>query len=298
MNPRKLLNRSFWIVLILVIVTYAAVFAWFSAHESDLVYPLSKQMKQPGYGVTYTPFVVLTKDGMRLSAWVIPDTVGATTRPWVLYLHGNGGNISYYDRFYALLLELGVKVFVVDYRGYGQSEGEPSQAGLYLDADAAYEYLRQQLQVPGGNIVIFGSSLGACVAVQLAASADAAGLIIEGGPTSIADRGQELYPFLPVKLLMKDRYDAIGKIGRLRMPKLLIHATDDDVVPISHGKALYERAVEPKKFLEVSGGHTDAYVRDEIRYFTAVSQFIAEVTGTTVALPRPAITQTGERATK
>jgi len=298
MDFRKSLNRSFWIILILVIIVYAAVFAWFSAHEADLVYPRSKEMKQPGYGVTYTPFVVLTKDGVRLSAWALPDTAGASRKSWVLYLHGNGGNISHSDRFYALLLELGVKVFAVDYRGYGQSEGEPSEAGLTLDADAAYEYLRQQLQVPGGHIVIFGSSLGSCVAVKLAASADAAGLILEGAPTSIADRGQELYPFLPVKLLMKDRYESLARIGQLHMPKLFIHAADDAIIPIAHGRKLFDRALEPKKFVEVTGGHNDAYVQDDVRYFTAVSQFIAEVTGAAVALPRPGITQTGEPTSK
>lgn len=294
MNSRTILNRAFWIVLIVVIVGYAGLLGWFAAHGTDLIYPLSKEMKTPGYGVTYTPFIVLTKDGLRITAWALPDTVGAATKPWVLYLHGNGGNISRNDRFYALLLELGVKIFAVDYRGYGQSEGEPSEAGLYLDADAAYEYLRQNLRVPAKDIVIFGSSLGSCVAINLATSADAAGIIVEGAPTSIADRGQELYPYIPVRLLLKDRFDAIEKIGRVRMPKLFIHATDDNVVPIAHGRKLFEKAAESKKFLEVSGGHAESYMRDEGPYFSAISQFITEVTGKSVALPRPGLTQAVE----
>ena len=296
MNPRRLLNRSFWIILVLVVVGYAAILAWFSGHETELVYPLSKEMRQPGFGVTYTPLVILAKDGIRLSAWALPDTVGSARKPWVLYLHGNGGNISYRDQFYALLMELGVNIFAVDYRGYGQSDGEPSEAGLYLDADAAYDFLRQRLQVPGNKIVIFGSSLGSCVAAQLATTADAAGVILEGAPTSIADRGQELYPFLPVKLLMRDRYDAMSRIDRVRMPKLFIHATDDIIVPIGHGRSLYEKAVEPKRFVEVNGGHDGAFASDEVRYFTAVSRFVNEVTGATVGLPHPGITQSGADA--
>jgi fermentation-respiration switch protein FrsA (DUF1100 family) len=298
MNYRMILNRAFWVVLIVAVVGYAALLGWFAVYGTGLIYPLSKEMKTPGYGVTYKPFIVLTKDGLRITAWAMPDTVGAATKPWVLYLHGNGGNISQNDRFYALLLELGVRIFAVDYRGYGQSEGEPSEAGLYLDADAAYEYLRQNLRVPAKNIVIFGTSLGSCVAINLATSADAAGMIVEGAPTSIADRGKELYPYIPIGLLLKDRFDAIEKIDRVRMPKLFIYATDDKVVPIAHGRKLYEKAIEPKKFVEVRGGHAESYMRDETRYFSAISQFIADVTGASIALPRPGITQTEEPDSK
>jgi fermentation-respiration switch protein FrsA (DUF1100 family) len=288
---RTIYRRAFWILLVVIVIGYAGIVFWFATHEKDLIYPRSRDMKEPGYGVTYSSLVFLSKDGIRLSAWAIPDTTHAADVPWVLLLHGNGGNISGAGRFYALLQQTGVHILAVDYRGYGLSDGDPSEEGLSLDADAAYEYLRDKLEVPASHIVIFGRSLGAAVAVKLATSADAAGVILDGAFTSLVDRGSELYPFLPISLMLKDRYESIAIIDRVTMPKLFIHATDDEVVPIGHGRRLYVQAKEPKQFLEVTGGHEGAFAQDDVRYFTEVSRFIGNVTGMKVGIPVPPVTQ-------
>ncbi len=290
MKSSIVVKRLAWIVPAALVVLYCAAALWLLLREQSLVYPRAKEHDPLAFGVTRTPLTLLTNDGLRLSAWAMPDTVQSGSQVWVLFFHGNGGNVSTPMRFYSLLIERGVRILAVDYRGYGQSEGEPTEAGLSLDADAAYEFLVRQLHVPPGNVVIYGQSLGAAVAIDLSTYAKASGLIVEGAFTSLTDRAQELYPLFPVGLLMKNRYESILKIPRVNVPKLFIHATDDDVVPIAHGRRLFEAAQEPKQFLEVSGGHFGAYVQDEEKFFGGVSKFIHEVTGATLHVPHPPIT--------
>jgi uncharacterized protein len=291
METRGIRKRLVWGIPVALVVVYAAMLVWYAAREDALVYERSKEMQPMAYGVTATPMVIITNDGVRLSAWAMPDTVGALSYPWVLYLHGNAGNISTRTRFFALLMERGVHIFAVDYRGYGLSEGEPSERGLYLDGDAAYECLVRQLHVPARNVIIQGHSLGSAVAVDVAAHAKAAGLVLDGAFTSLVDRAQELYPYLPVRLIMKNRFDSMEKLPRVTMPKLFIHATDDALIPIEHGRRLYAVASDPKRFLEVAGGHNDSYLQDEERYFGGLSQFIHDVTGADSMMPKPGVTQ-------
>lgn len=277
----KPITRILWFVPIVLVVGYALTFYWLSETENDHVYPLSTEMQPLQYGVTCTPVVLLTNDGMRLSAWAMPDTVGAHSRIWVLFLHGSGGNISTRSQLYSKLIQRGYYVLALDYRGYGQSEGEPGETGLYLDANAAYEYLVRNLQVPEHHIVIFGKSLGAAVAINLATYADAGGVIVEGAFTSLVDRAQELYPIFPVRKVMKNRFDCLSRITQVGMPKLFIHAIDDDVIPIDHGRRLFEIAPPPKTFVEVRGGHNDAYLSDEKGYFGGFTKFVRDVTSDT-----------------
>ena len=290
MKSPVLLKRLAWIVPLSLIVLYAIATLWFVIREESLVYPRTRELDSLAYGVTRLPVTLLTNDGLRLAAWAMPDTDQAASQVWVLFLHGNGGNVSTPMQFYSLLLERGVHILALDYRGYGQSDGDPTEPGLALDADAAYEYLVRQLHVPGRNIVLYGHSLGGAVAINLATYARASGLIVEGTFTSLANRVQEIYPIIPVKWIMKNRFDSIEKIPHVTIPKLFIHSANDDVVPIEHGRQLFAAASDPKEFLEVSGGHFTACVQDEEKFFGGVSRFIHEVTGATLRVPHPPIT--------
>jgi fermentation-respiration switch protein FrsA (DUF1100 family) len=201
-----------------------------------------------------------------------PDSTGF----WLLICHGNAGNLSEFGRpaHYAGLRELGLSLLAFDYRGYGESEGLPSEAGLYKDADAAYRYLRETLKVPPKQIIIFGHSLGSTVAVDLASRVPSAGLILEGGLTSVIERGQELYPYIPVRWIGRSRFNSLEKISRVSVPKLFLHARADDVVPLSHGRRLYEAAPPPKTFVELRGGHGDAFEADSGAYFGSIRRFV------------------------
>ena len=171
----------------------------------------------------------------------------------------------------------GVNQLTFDYRGFGESAGSISEQGLYDDAHAAYEYLRDRIGVPPDRIIIYGHSLGSAVAIELATQVEAAGLIVEGAMTSVPDRAQEVYPYLPIRLIARSRFDSINRIESVRMPKLFMHATDDTTIPIAHGRRLFERAAEPKEFVEVGGGHDDAYDEDTEHYFAALARFVQSV---------------------
>jgi uncharacterized protein len=226
-------------------------------------------------GLPVEPVRLTTPDGVRLSAWLIVPQ--ADTSRWILIFHGNAGNLGTpgrpeHDR---QLRDLGLGVLAVDYRGYGDSEGSPSESGLYADARAAYDYLREVRGIPAGRIVIYGHSLGSAVAIELATRVPAAGLIVEGAFTSVPDRGAEIYPFVPVRLLARNRFASLERIGRVRMPVLVVHGRDDSTIPIAHGRRLFRAAPEPKTFLEVAGGHDDAYAIGAPEYAEGIRQFLA-----------------------
>src|SRR5262245_20832227 len=216
-------------------------------------------------------------DGVELSAWVMRPPAGAADARWLLICHGNAGNLSEAGRaeHYAGLRALGVGIFAFDYRGYGESEGTPDERGVYLDAVAAYRYLHESLGVPPDRIVRFGHSLGSAVSVELATREPTAGLILDGALLSGVARGQEIYPWLPVRLIARNRFESDRKIGRLTLPKLFLHARGDDVVPIDHGERLFALAPEPKRFVPLAGGHGDAFLVDSAAYYGAIARFLS-----------------------
>jgi fermentation-respiration switch protein FrsA (DUF1100 family) len=219
---------------------------------------------------------ILSEDGIKLVGWVIPEQ----SKPgglWLLICHGNAGNLSEFDRplHYAGLRQLGLSLLAFDYRGYGESDGTPSEQGLYRDADAAYRFLRQTRGVPADRIVIFGHSLGSAVAIDLASRHPAAGLIVEGALTSAVDRGQELYPYIPVRRIARSLFGSIDKVAGLTVPKLFLHAMGDEVIPLAHGRRLFDAAQEPKTFVQLEGGHGDAFDVDSARYFGGIGEFLA-----------------------
>jgi fermentation-respiration switch protein FrsA (DUF1100 family) len=220
---------------------------------------------------------VTASDGVRLMSWAMPVDEGSGY--WLLICHGNGGNISEAGRpyHYAGLRALGLSLFAFDYRGYGESEGAPSEDGLYRDADASYRYLRDTLGVPPERIVLFGHSLGSAVAVELAGRVPAAGLILDGALTSVVDRAQELFPYAPVRWIAASRYPSIERVGELTLPKLFLHARADEVIPIAHGRRLFEAAAQPKRFVELQGTHGDAFDADSAAYFGAIGRFVTEL---------------------
>jgi fermentation-respiration switch protein FrsA (DUF1100 family) len=230
----------------------------------------------PALGLAPERVEIPSGDGITLVAWVIRAPVTDTAGRWLLICHGNAGNLSDAGRpeHYAGLRALGLNLLAFDYRGYGESGGSPSEAGLYRDAEAAYGYLRDTLGVPAERIVLFGHSLGSAVAVELATRVPAAGLVLDGALISVIARAQEVYPYVPVRWIARSRFASIEKIGRVKIPKLFLHARWDDVVPIAHGRRLYDAAPPPKTFVALAGGHGDAVEADSAVYFGALGRFL------------------------
>ena len=215
-------------------------------------------------------------DGVALNGWFFPASTNSPRRRLaVLYCHGNGGNISHQLDTYAALLATGVNVFVFDYRGYGRSQGRPSEEGTYLDAQAAYQWLRQK-GFAGTNIIAFGESLGGGVAAELALRDPIGGLVLQSTFTSITDMGAELFPWLPVRWLAKIRYDTHSKLPRLHVPVLVMHGPADELVRFHHGKANFAAANEPKLFWELRGDHNNP-LADRQHFITGLEKFFALV---------------------
>jgi hypothetical protein len=174
---------------------------------------------------------------------------------------------------------LGVNIMILDYRGYGRSEGSPSENGLYLDAEAAFEFLVSDRGVDSETeLILFGRSLGAAVAVELAARHRVRGVILESGFTSVKDMAQRIYPFLPMGLLInavQARYDTISKIGNVTAPVMVLHGDRDEIVPFELGEELFEAASEPKTFYRIRGAvHNDTYHVGGESYFEALREFV------------------------
>jgi hypothetical protein len=172
------------------------------------------------------------------------------------------------------MMELPVQVFIMDYRGYGKSEGNPSERGLYLDARAAWDYLVEGRGVPANRIIIFGKSLGGVPAIDLASKVEPAGVIVQSSFTSAADLAAAVLPFLP-RVFLHTKMDSVSKIARVRCPKLFIHSRADEVVPFELGRRLYEAAPEPKQFYEVKGApHNSTYIVGGKPYFQTLRRFV------------------------
>jgi fermentation-respiration switch protein FrsA (DUF1100 family) len=223
------------------------------------------------FGLAFEEVLFTASDDVQLHGWFVPGEGGIT---W-LWFHGNAGNIS--QRLENLKLlhdELGVSVFLFDYRGYGRSQGTPSEKGTYRDAEAALAYLRSREDVDPERIVFFGRSLGTGVAVELATHYPPYGLILESPFLSIQDMAKRAYPILSLLPLLRTRYDSVGKIGKLEVPILVLHGDRDDIIPFEAGRTLFEKAKEPKNFYTITGaGHNDTYVVGGAEYFSVLRHF-------------------------
>jgi fermentation-respiration switch protein FrsA (DUF1100 family) len=208
-------------------------------------------------GLPYEDVQLKTADGISLHGWFIP---AAQERGTVLFLHGNAGNISHRLDSIRMFHRLGYSTLIFDFRGYGNSGGKPGEEGTYRDAEAAWRYLAEQRHIPPCRIVLFGESMGGAIAAQLAGLKKPAALVIASGFTSVPDLAQQLYPYLPARWLARIRYDTQGYLRTVTVPVLIAHSPQDDIVPYSHGQALFAAANPPKQFLELAGGHNDGFI--------------------------------------
>jgi fermentation-respiration switch protein FrsA (DUF1100 family) len=224
-------------------------------------------------GMRYEDVSLVSDDGVRLHGWFI---YGESERA-LLFFHGNAGNISHRLDSVRQFIDLGFSVFIIDYRGYGKSEGKPTEPGLYRDADAAWRYLTDTRRVQAHDIVIFGRSLGASVAARLAAAQHPLGLIVESSFTSVPDIAQELYPWLPARWLSRLRHATKSYIAEVRCPILVIHSRDDEIIPYHHGQAIFAAAPEPRSLLTLRGTHNDAWLRDERNYMAGIGDYLSRL---------------------
>jgi len=217
-------------------------------------------------GLDFEGVLFKTSDGLLLTGWYIPAEKSELT---ILFCQGNGGNVMHRLDSINIFHNLGLNCFIFDYRGYGSSQGKPSEEGTYLDAAAAYKWLTGRKKVSPDNIVIFGRSLGGSIATQLAANVRSRALVIESAFTSYIDMGKRFFPYMPVRWFARFSYRTIHYVKYVRCPVMVIHSRDDKVVPFEFGLKLYEAAHEPKEFVEIVGSHNDGFLLSKAAYTKA-----------------------------
>lgn len=262
-------------IILLIFAGYLMVSGFAYFFQNRLIYfpdPLIQATPQE-IGLEYEEITFSTADGVRLHGWFVPGP-GGQDRPLALFCHGNAGNISHRLDQIRIIHDLGLACFLFDYRGYGQSQGRPSEKGTYLDAEAAWSLLVAARGVSPQDIVCWGRSLGASIAARLARDHAPRALIVESGFTSLLDMARKLYPFLPVGLLAVYDYPTKQYLRERTCPLLIVHSRDDEVVPYSFGRTLFEKARPPKEFLELSGGHNDGFLVSGDYYTDGVGSFL------------------------
>jgi len=265
--------RHSMMILAVIAGTYLCVCLLAFAFQRHLVFYPDRRitMTPSNAGMTYRDVFFKASDGVLLHGWFVP----ASGTPWILlFCHGNAGNISNRIESIRVFHDLGTSVFIFDYRGYGRSSGRPSEAGTYTDARAAYRYLVEKEGATPENIVFFGRSLGGSVAIELSTEYAPAALILESSFPKLADVAVRAYPFLPVRPLLRIRYDSTNRIEALTCPKLIIHSRDDEIAPFKMGERLFELAAPPKQFLEIHGDHNYGFIESGTTYTDGIERFL------------------------
>jgi fermentation-respiration switch protein FrsA (DUF1100 family) len=268
MTVRAMFLLSALIIMILVGVLF------YSQLENKLIfYPDRALDDSPSnWNLLYRDVLLRTKDGEKLHCWFFPLP---GEPPVLLFCHGNAGNISHRIENVEQFVNKGVSVFLLSYRGYGKSTGRPSEKGIYLDGLAAYDYLTETERIPPNRIALFGRSLGGTVALEVALQRGVKCIIIESAFTSLRDMSKTIFPWSLFSPFIPNHYDNGTKIATLSVPKLIVHGTNDEIVPFWIGEKLFTLAKDRKKFLAIEGaGHNDTYIVGGSAYFNEIVSFI------------------------
>jgi fermentation-respiration switch protein FrsA (DUF1100 family) len=260
-------------ILLTIAICIFFIFAYLRNFERRGIYYPSKEiiLTPADVGTEFENVFFETDGGLTLNGWFLPVR---NARGTLLFCHGNAGNISHRIPLIEIFNKLNLNVFIFDYRGYGKSQGNPSERGLYQDALFAYRYLLSQRGIDAEKIVIYGKSIGANVAVDLASRVKAAVLISESGFSSAYDMGRKLFPYLPIKWIITVKFDAQNKIRNITIPKLIIHSEEDEIVPFKLGRKLFEAAAQPKEFYPMKGTHNEAVLMFKDEYIARLNDFL------------------------
>lgn len=265
-------------IIVTVVGAYLAlvVAVWFG--QASLLYLPSLPSREltatpQAIGLSYQDVSLQAADGVRLHGWFVP---AKSPRATLLFFHGNAGNISHRLDSLRIFHELNLSVFIFDYRGYGRSEGSPSEAGTQQDALAAWRYVTEARGAPAQKVVLFGRSLGGAIAAWLATQQRPGAVIVESTFTSVPDMAADLYWWLPARQLTRFRYATRDYLASVRCPVLIVHSPDDEIIPFRHAEALYAAAAGPKQLLRLTGAHNEGFLLSGQGYVRGLDQFLAE----------------------
>jgi fermentation-respiration switch protein FrsA (DUF1100 family) len=224
-------------------------------------------------GIAFEDVILTTSDGVRIHGWYVP---APDARAVLLFFHGNSGNISNRIDSIEIFHDLGLSVFIIDYRGYGRSEGRLSIAGTTLDGLAAWRWLTEEKGAPAENVVVFGRSLGGAIAVDLTRYAEPGALILESTFSSLPDMVRVDFLAPLARLIIGDVWNSVDVVSTLVVPTLCIHSPDDWIVPYRLGKRLYDAVAGEKTFVEIRGGHNEGFMESIAVYRPALDAFLTK----------------------
>lgn len=259
-----------------MLVFLVILLGYFRYYEKKCIYFPTKEISATprDLGLEYEDIYFHTSDGIGLNAWFITRPDASLT---ILFLHGNAGNLSHRLEVLQILHPLQTNIFIVDWRGYGKSQGTPSEEGLYLDALASYDYLVKEKGIPADSIIVYGKSLGANIAVDLASRVKIKALISDSGFTSAYDMARHIFPFIPVKLFITVKFDALTKIKNIYCPKLIVHSPHDEMIPFWMAKKLFEAAAAPKELYQLGGSHNEMMFINRKEFIERLGKFLCSL---------------------
>ena len=265
--------RVMFLLLVLILLILAGILFYPQLENRLIFYPDKGFDDSPSdWNLSYRDVLLRTRDGEKLHCWFFP-VPGES--PVLLFCHGNAGNISHRIENVERLVQRGISVFLLSYRGYGKSTGRPSEKGIYLDGLAAYDYLTETERIPPNRIAIFGRSLGGAVAIEVALQREVKCIVTESTFTSLRDMSKTMFPWALFSPFIPNHYDNGTKIATLSVPKLIVHGKNDEIVPFRIGEKLFTLAKDKKKFLAIEGaGHNDTYIVGGTAYFNEIVSFI------------------------
>ena len=277
-QPRWKWKRMLWIIISTLIGSYLALSLLMFLFQNKLLYfPTHDIYTTPDrYDLRYEEVFLTTADKCKIWAWFIPAD---NARGTVLFCHGNAGNLTHRLSSALDFHVARLNVLIFDYRGYGKSEGSPSEKGTYQDVMAAWRFLAEEKKIPAKQIIVFGRSLGGAIAAYAASQNAPGALILESAFTSVPDLAAQLYPLFPVRLLVRNRYPTRNYLSKITCPVLVIHSREDEIVPFSHGQALLAIANAPKEFLPITGTHGDGFITSRQEYRAKLGKFVTHYFG-------------------
>ncbi len=271
-------EKTLLVIVVAVAGTYAAIVVLVLLLQAKAIFPATGNVYRTPevYGWDYDDVRVVSAEGEQTHGWFIK---AREPRGTVLFSHGNAGNIADRLESASLFLKLGLNVLVYDYGGYGLSTGRPSEERACADIRAMWDYLTGTRGTEPGEIVLFGRSLGGGMTADLATSVKPAAVILESTFTSIPDRAAEMFPWLPMRSLIRVEFDNAGKVPLITSPLLIVHSRDDSLIPFRHGQRLFELAREPKQFLEIRGEHNEGFVVSMETWLDGLDSFLTPLLG-------------------
>jgi len=266
-------NRMIKNILLLLLGMALLNSCMYLRQPSMIFFPYATLVQTPAeWGLAYEDVFLNTEDGVRLHGWYLPHHGSQQT---LLFFHGNAGNISHRGASVKIFHQLGLNVFIFDYRGYGKSQGKPDENGFYKDARAAWRYLTDERDFDQKDIVLFGRSIGGAVAAKLAAEVQPGGLILESTFSSARDVANAVFPVLSRLIFLRYDFNAVAHIKQVISPVLVLHSPDDEIIPLRLGEKVFQAANEPKSFVKLKGDHNSGFLMSQPDYEWALGAFIS-----------------------